>query len=209
MGRPRGSRNADYAGKRASLAMKLVPRLLAPDGVDASMRELARSAEVSVPTLRHYFSDRDGVISACLEVMQQLGAVHLDRAAEERIDDDLYTSCLWVLQEFAVGWQNGIGQMVTVGLVAGVGSKQIGAAYVSTILEPTLQSVERRLAHHRDRGELTGDVDLRYASLALMCPVILGLMHQGPLSGRDLRPLDVDGFLENHVAHFVRGWATG
>lgn len=207
MGRPKGSRNADYQAKREALAMQLIPRLLQPDGIDASMREFARCADVSVPTLRHYFDDRDGLVSACLEVMQGMGAPHLVRAADDGLDGGLHASLMWVLREFVEGWRNGIGQMVTVGLVAGVGNTTIGPTYVSTILEPTLQSLERRLAHHAQRGELQANADLRHASLTLMCPVILGLMHQGPLSGSTLRPLDVEAFLEDHVARFVRGWS--
>lgn len=206
MGRPRGSRNADYKAKRETLAMLLVPRLLQPDGADVSMRELARCADVSVPTLRHYFEDRDGVVTACLEAMQRLGDPHLERAGRTNLDGGLEASCLWVLAEFVEGWTNGIGQMVTVGLVAGVGNDQIGAAYVSTILEPTLQSIEQRLNQHIQRGEFPRDADLRHAALALMCPVILGLMHQGPLNGAQQRPLNVDAFLADHVQRFVRGW---
>ena len=57
---PPASRPA--AGIRLSASIDHAPNA----GPTASMRELAGAANVSVPTLRHYFGDRDGVVVAAM-----------------------------------------------------------------------------------------------------------------------------------------------
>ena len=65
MARPRGTRSEDYEAKRAALIAKLRDRLRAP-GPRPSLRELSVAAEVSQPTLRHYFGDREGLVRAVM-----------------------------------------------------------------------------------------------------------------------------------------------
>jgi len=206
LGRPTGSRNSTYDDKRRSLARAVLPSLLTEDGHRVSMRELAATANVSVPTLRHYFGDRDGVVAAALLSMKEIGEVHLQRAANTKLDLPLEASLLWVLSEFATGWMHGVGQLVTAGILIGANSDTLGPAFVDATLEPTLQSFERRLAAHQERGQLAPDACPRAASLALVCPVILGLLHQVQLRGSTCRALDLDAFLKEHVHRFVRGW---
>lgn len=208
MGRPTGSRNADYVEKRKSLAMAVMGCLLKPDGHRVSLRELAQTAEVSVPTMRHYFGDRDGVIQAALEAMKDIGAYHNDRAAQQHTDLPLEESLHWVLKEFATGWLRGVGQIVTAGILVGANSDHLGPAFIDGTLEPTLQAFERRILHHQGLGQIDPKADARNASLALVCPVILGLLHQQQLRGATCRELDLDAFLEEHVRRFVRGWKT-
>lgn len=206
MGRPRGSRNEGYEDRRLELTGRVIPRLLQPDGARVSMRELAAAADVSVPTLRHYFGNRDGLLAAAMVQMGQLGTEHLRRTALEQVDQPLEASLLWWVREFKTGWDRGVGQLVTMGLVTGAQNAEVGPAYVNEILEPTLQAVEARLAAHLERGELKREVHLRHGALVLVCPILLGLIHQGPLGGSDCRPLDLEPFLIEHVKTFVAGW---
>ena len=145
MGRPRGSRNQGYEDRRTELTGRVVPRLLQPDGARVSMRELATAADVSVPTLRHYFGNRDGLLAAAMVQMGRLGAEHLQRTALEEVDQPLGPSLLWWANEFTLGWTHGVGQLITMGLVTGAQNAEVGPAYVNEILEPTLQAVEARL----------------------------------------------------------------
>jgi len=172
------------------------------------MRELAAAAEVSVPTLRHYFGDRDGVVAAAMMTLKDVANYHLERAATERTDLPVEDSLRWVLLEFATGWIHGVGQLVTAGILIGANSDQLGPAFVDATLEPTLQSFERRIALHQTRGDVDADADPRAAALALVCPVILGLLHQIQLRGNTCRPLDLEDFVTEHVARFVRGWGS-
>jgi AcrR family transcriptional regulator len=208
LGRPAGSRNSTYEEKRRSLAKAVFPSLLQENGHRVSMRELAVAAKVSVPTLRHYFGDRDGVVAAALLSMKEVGDTQLQRAANAQLDLPLEASLLWVLSEFVTGWMHGVGQLVTAGLLIGANSDQLGPAFVDATLEPTLQSFEQRLAAHQALGHLAPEACPRAASLALVCPVILGLLHQVQLRGSTCRALDLDAFLKEHVHRFTRGWGT-
>ena len=66
MARTSGSRNRDYDDKRVALLKRLDPRLSDFSQTRPSFREMAGAAGVSVPTLRHYFKDREGVVQAYL-----------------------------------------------------------------------------------------------------------------------------------------------
>src|SRR4029453_8388425 len=66
MARTSGSRNRDYDEKRVALLKHLDARLADLSKARPSFREMAAAAGVSVPTLRHYFRDRDGVLQAYL-----------------------------------------------------------------------------------------------------------------------------------------------
>jgi AcrR family transcriptional regulator len=180
---------------------------MAPDGAGVSLRELAGAAGVSVPTLRHYFGDRDGVVRAALTRMAELGAAHVSRARVEATDQALGPSLRWLLGEVVLGWGYGVGAMWSSGLQESLGHGTLGPAFVDDLLEPTLQATEARLAVHQARGELDAEADVRHAALQLVCPVLMGLLHQDPLGGAACRPLDVDAFLDDHVARFVRAWS--
>jgi AcrR family transcriptional regulator len=206
VGRPAGTRNQGFEDKREALSFALVPRVMATP--PASFRELADAAGVSVPTLRHYFADRDGAIRAALQAMHTLGAVGMERSATEAIGP-LPDSLRWFVAGFREAWANfGAARMVAAGLAEGLGSEAVGPTFVDTMLEPSLQAAERRLAVHRERGEIEA-ANLRHAAIDLVSPVLLALLHQGPLGGDRCRPLDLDGFLEDHLARFVRAWGAG
>lgn len=203
MARPAGTRNQGFDEKRDALAFALVPRVMTPP--TPSFRELADAAGVSVPTLHHYFGDRDGAVRAALEAMHALGARGIERSATQAIGP-LAESLRWFVDGFRDAWDNcGTGRMVAAGLSEGLGSEAVGPSFVATMLEPSLQAAERRLAVHRERGELV-DGDLRHAALALLSPVLLAMLHQGPLGGARCRPLDLDAFLDDHLARFVDAW---
>ncbi len=199
MGRPTGSRNPGFDTKRVALASALVPRVLTRPA--PSFRELAESAGVSVPTLRHYFRDRDGAVAAAMEAMRAAGQPYIDHAAVAP-EGDLATSMVVFLRGLQAGWRAGVGTMIGAGLVEGVGSAALGPAFVDSLLEPTLQSAEARLAAHAARGQLAA-CDLRHAALTLVGPVLLALLHQGELGGARCRPLDLDALIEAHVRRFV------
>jgi hypothetical protein len=88
-----------------------------------------------------------------------------------------------------------------------VGHETLGPVYVQELLEPTLQSAEARLSRHIADGELRR-CDVRHAALELVCPVVLGLLHQVQLSGARCRPLDVERFLADHLDTFLRAYAA-
>ena len=204
MGRTRGSKNPDHDEKRRALSAAVIPRLLEL-GPAASLRDLAAAAGVSVPTLRHYFEDRDGVVAAAMGEMLRQGRPHLEATAKPR-RGGLRPSLVAMMRSVLEGWRRfGVGRIYGAGLALGLHDPVLGPAYVSQLLEPLLQAVEARLEQHRCWGEL-GEHDVRFAALALVSPVVLALLHQDGLGGQACRPLDVDAFVRTHVDAFVRAY---
>lgn len=202
MPRPPGTRNADYEESRKALLSSLSSRLTDLDGSTVSLRQLAEAAGVSLPTLRHYFGDRGGVIRAVLAHQRELGAVF----ARQLVDAPLLPlgdSMRNALDFLIDGWLiYGAGDAHILGLRAGLGQDDLGPAYLRDIFEPSLEAFERRLSRHAAAGHLR-PCDLHVAALSLLSPVLLALLHQCNLGGRDVRPLDWDAFLDQHVKFWL------
>lgn len=207
MPRPSGSRNANYEQQRVALLRSIRARLAQPDGARASFRELAESADVSVATLRHYFSDREGTVAAVLSHSHSEGTMYLLELATGALPP-LDQSVSWVLSAIAFGFSAGVDRVFTVGLHSGLGHPTLGPECVNHVLEPMVQATEARLARHAARGELLPGTDLRHAALCLLSPLLVGLLHQGPLGGDRCRPLDVSAFNEDHARAFVRAFGA-
>ena len=207
MGRPEGSRNPGYTEKRAALAQKLLPRLIEPDGGRCSLNDLADAADASVPTLKHYFGDRDGVVVAALKSAEALGAVHAEVLASPT-SSDLAASMRDAVLHILLGWRSfGVDRVFAGSLALGLGGASAGPAFLTGVLEPTQQALERRLRVHALRGEASIDDGAeRAAALGFIAPLLLALLHQGPLGGDRCRPLDVSAFVDAHVKAFVRAW---
>lgn len=207
MGRPEGTRNPDYSAKRAALLRRLLARLLEHDGARCSLNELAIAAEASVPTLKHYFGDRDGIVAAALRSAEALGAEHVEVLAIPT-SSDLTASMRDAVFHLLLGWRSfGVDRVFAGSLGLGLSDASAGPAFLAGVLEPTQQALERRLRIHALRGEaLIDDGAERAAALGFVAPLLLALLHQGPLGGDRCRPLDVNDFVDAHVAAFVRAW---
>lgn len=208
MGRPRGTRNPRFDERRHAIARAVMAHLARPGGAQSSLRELAAAAGVGQPTIRHYFGDRAGLVRAALDEMREGGAPWLEITRALGTDQPLADSLVWFVGMFVTGWEHGVGLRMSQALAAGMDDPALGPATVDALLEPVLQAVEARLGVHRDQGELAADADLRHAALALVSPLLLGLLHQRSLGGSGCRPLDLQAFAADHVARFVRGWGT-
>lgn len=174
-----------------------------------SLREMAKAAGVSVNNLRHYFATREGVLEAVFEAMGIAGEPHIRRAIGFT-DLPAPLGLRRLLEEIIAAWTpDELGGLHRSGISEGLGSEELGPAYVEHLLEPTLTVVERMLDIWRERGEVRIVEDqLRVAALALMAPAMLALLHQRGLGGRRLRPLDFAEFIDTHVEGFLRGWGS-
>ena len=195
------ARSADYDVKRRQLLGRIAIRFKQPDR--PSLRELAVAAEVSVPTLRHYFGDREGVVAAVLADAHARGAPFLALAA--RPDGPLPHSLRTGLTQVVQGHLFAVGGFHAIGLTEGLLHRTMGPHYLQTILEPALQAFELRLQAHIDLGELK-HINVRHAALGLVAPVVLFMLHQGELGGHRVRPGGpgelVDYLVEAFVAAF-------
>lgn len=202
MARQPGSRNADYERTRAQILERLRDLLFSERGPTASFRELAQAAEVSPATLRHYFHDRVGLLSAAYASFEREGLRYQVEAAmadHGPVEDSLR----WFLGYLVQGWMAGVGRIHRLGLAAGLVDPVLGPGYLEKLLEPLIEAGEARLARHVAAQEL-GPCQLRHASLELLAPLILVLLHQRGLGGDRTRPLEVSAFIEDHLQCFLR-----
>ena len=206
MARTSGSRNRDYDEKRLALLRRLDPRLSDLSQTRPSFREMAGAAGVSVPTLRHYFTDREGVVQAYL--VWQGGESARYRPLVATTEDPFEYSIRKVLRGSAFGLKD-MGRIRThvVGLTEGLHNERVGPSYLQATLEPLLASVEQRLTLHVARGEMR-PVDLRHAAITLVAPLLLAILHQRELGGTSVRQMDFDRFIEDHAAAFVRAYTA-
>lgn len=199
MGRPRGSRNADYDQKRRKLARKVVGHLIAAPSEHLSLRELARAAGVSVSTMRHYFGDRDGILEASIAEMGLMVGKQL-QAAEDgaRKATDAKARVQVVLRSLVDAWtKDQLGRAWAVGLAEGAYARP-GAATVKHLLDPLLDSLARAMSG--------ADGCPRTASLMLISPLLVALTHQEALGGKDGSPIDVEGLIVEVSERFLRSW---
>ncbi|MDX2192788.1 MAG: TetR/AcrR family transcriptional regulator [Gemmatimonadales bacterium] len=206
MSRRPGTPNADHAATRRALAGRLAEALVAEQAAGLSERALARAAGVSVPTLRHYFGDRDGAVWAALSRIREDGEPYLVQAAVPPPGADAGTSVRALLRFVLAGLEAGVGRAHVLGLGAGLDSAVLGPGYLSQLLEPTLDATERRLAVHAACGDLAIP-DLRAAAIGLVAPLVVAWLHQRPLGGAAVRRLDLEGFTEAHADAFMRAYA--
>lgn len=206
MPRTSGSRNRDYDDKRLALLKRLDPRLSDLSKTRPSFREMAGAAGVSVPTLRHYFTDREGVVQAYL--VWQGGESARYRPLVATTEDPFQHSIRRVLHGSAFGLKD-MDRIRThvVGLTEGLHNARVGPSYLQATLEPLLASVEQRLTLHVARGEMR-PVDLRHAAISLIAPLLLAILHQRELGGTNVRQLDLDRYIEDHAAAFVRAYTA-
>ena len=206
MARTSGSRNRDYDDKRLALLKRLDPRLSDLSQARPSFREMAGAAGVSVPTLRHYFTDREGVVQAYL--VWQGGESARYRPLVATTEDPFQHSIRKVLRGSAFGLKD-MGRIRThvVGLTEGLHNDRVGPSYLQATLEPLLASVEQRLTLHVARGEMR-PVDLRHAAISLLAPLLLAILHQRELGGTSVRQMDLDKVIEDHAAAFVRAYTA-
>lgn len=206
MARTAGSRNADFDASREGLVRALLEALPGERLAQASLRELAGAAGVSVATLRHYFGARTGVIEACLERMHREGLPYLLEVASGPLPE-VRTSLRWLMRYQLEGLRQGVGDLHRTGLAAGMGEEALGPAYLRHLLEPSLQAIEARLARHVAAGELNA-LDVRHAALALVSPLLLGWLHQRGLGGDRCRPLDLEALADDTLEAFLRAHAA-
>ena len=204
MPRTRGSRDADYDAKRGALVARVREGLAQKGSGHPSFRELAQAAGVGQTTLRHYFGDMDGLVSAVFEDYAREGGPYLARMAQpsgpfaQSIED--------AVAFMAAGQRQGALRAVhAVGQSEGLRRAAAGEAYRRHILDVTLEAVAARLGRHQALREMRAGIDCRAAAVALVAPVIFAFQHQADLGGAAEAPIDLDALLRQHVDAFVRG----
>ncbi|MEO1236788.1 MAG: TetR/AcrR family transcriptional regulator [Planctomycetota bacterium] len=204
MSRPIGSTNQGFDEKRTRLLTALREALFSAKP-PMSFRGLAAAVGVSVPTLRHYFGDRDRLIVEVLRDCHRGAAEELEITAVAL--DDLEASVAAVLAHISAGFDyGGLTQLNRLGLTEGMSGPDLAAAYLAEVLEPTIRAIESRLKTHIRRGQMR-DIDPRFAALQLISPVLMVYLHQDALNGKERYPLDRRVVLDELTRSFCRAHA--
>ena len=206
MPRASGTPNRATAEKRAELLARIRARLQDRSAGPASWRELAAAEGVSLSSLTHHFGRRDDVVRALMEDERRHGEQPLSTMAQPA--GDFATSIREAVRHLAGGLLHaGLDRVIATGLAEGLGHPTVGPAFVTSLLEPTIQAAEARLEAHVARGEMHGGAT-RLAAIELIAPLLVAVLHQRPLGGADVRPLDLGAFGEAHAESFIRSWAA-
>lgn len=210
MSRTKGAKDLDYEAKRRDLLEKMTLHLMARGGERASFRDLAAAAEVSPPTLRHYFGDRRAVIDAVLEECLRRGRSGLDaqRLSDLPFEASIYTYARSLVNALRAEKTVRLGDVFALSLAEGLMDPNYGRPALEHIVEPTLQALEARLKLHIARGEMRADVDPRMAALQLVSPLLLACLHQDQLEGAHLRAMNLEKLIASTCGAFLRAFAT-
>lgn len=207
MGRPIGSRSKTHEARRREIIARLAERLALPGAMHASYRDLVSASGESISTLQHYFGRRENILIAVLEESHRQAEPYLDHARTPL--SDFEASVRDVVDYVRLGFEQfGLGDLYAMGLVEGIRNEAIGPAMVRQLLEPTIDAVAQRLAAHQARGQMRDVILARHAAVLLLSPVIVIMLHQHDLGGRQSHPADMDRFIDDHVASFVRANAS-
>lgn len=209
MPRPKGARDADYEEKRRLLLARMTARLMRREVARPSLRQLAEAAEVTVPTLKHYFGSRSEIVEAILAEYRRSGE---ERLARLRTTELPFQESV---KEFAIGLVFGmrakrdvrLADVFAVSLAEGFLDGDIGPAALQHIVDPSVDTLVERLRLHVSRGEMI-DTDLNAAALMLISPILIAVLHQDQLCGSAHRPVDVTSLAAEVSDAFVRAYAS-
>lgn len=200
MSRPSGVRNQDFAQKRQALLDKMEVFILEKGNESPSFRQLAIAAEISEPTLRHYFTDRSGVMVALIENFRDKSAFMRDatRQASDGIADSLegYHQLVRRFRQDAT-----FVQAQAFMIRESMADAAARRAYLEHIVEPSIDALADRLV--RTKGGPANYQTARTAGMMLMSSSIFMILHQELLDAKEHAPVDEDWYFE-HIRNWMR-----
>ncbi len=192
MPRPAGARNRDFEEKRDALLNTLTAFALNDDLRSPSLRQFALAAQTSEPTLRHYFSDRRGIVIAILghihkRALPIWAAVQTSAEATQAAIEQYFR----ITEAGLV--HGGFARAHAFGLIEGMADEKVGRAYLELLLNPALEAVGVKLANTPDgRVDQTNQSS---ASFMMLAPILVMTLHQQLLGGKDMSPIDQKTFI--------------
>jgi AcrR family transcriptional regulator len=207
--RAKGVKNADYEAKRRELLDRMLPRFARLDLERPSLRQLAAAAEVTAPTLQHYFGDRTGVVAALLGEYRCRGEARLAMVSKARggFAESMRDFALSLVFGMQAQGQVRLGDVMAASLCEGLADPQISSLALDNIIDPAVDALVARLEGHAARGEII-DADLRSAALMLLSPLLLAVLHQDQMRGCERRRIELNALAEQVSAAFVRAYAA-
>jgi AcrR family transcriptional regulator len=189
--------------RRHELVSLLAPSAIAERSAPVSLRQFAIKAGVSEPTLRHFFTDRQGVVIALIGYFAEGARQFLELSAKP--EATLKDAVSGYGELALAGAQSRLfAQAHAFALVESIHDPAVARAYLQTIIEPSLQALEQRLAPAMDPDAASPE-RVRHAALALYAPILIAILHQDLLKGDEVRPLDMSAFITDLTALFTHG----
>ena len=207
--RTKGVKNADYEAKRRELLDRMLPRFARLDLDRPSLRQLAAAADVTAPTLQHYFGDRIGVIAALLEEYRRRGEPRLGMVS--KANGPFEAS----VREFAHAFIRGLqaeasvrlGDVLAASLCEGLADPKVSPLALVHIIDPAVDALTARLEEHAARGEIA-PTNVRAAALMLLSPLLVAVLHQDQMNGRESRRIELTALADEVSAAFVRAYGA-
>lgn len=189
--------------RRHELLSLLAPTAIAERSAPVSLRQFAIKAGVSEPTLRHFFTDRQGVVIALIGYFADGARQFLEQSATP--EATLKDAVAGYGELALAGAQSRLfAQAHAFALVESIHDPEVARTYLQTIIEPSLQALEQRLAPTMDPDAASPE-RVRHAALALYAPILIAILHQDLLQGDEVRPLDMPAFIIDLTALFADG----
>ncbi len=187
MPRPAGVRNHDFEEKRSALLDALTAFALSADLRRPSLRQFALSVHQSEPTLRHYFTDRQGLVVDILENIGRQATPLWAMVATPSSSPATAFEEYFRISEAGMKL-GGFVRAHAFGLIEGLADEVAGKAYLEKVLEPALKAVSEKLRN--TPGGPQDESALRAAALAALSPLLVMSLHQELLGGAASAPID-------------------
>ncbi|MEO1642474.1 MAG: TetR/AcrR family transcriptional regulator [Pseudomonadota bacterium] len=202
MPRPAGVRNHDFEKKRFALLDQLTDFALNDDLRRPSLRQFAIAAGASEPTLRHYFSDRQGVVIAILNHIHDRGLALWDVIKTPSADAASAVEEYFRVTQAGLT-HGGFARAHAFGLIEGMADEIVGQAYLKALLDPALEAVQAKL--EGTAGDTYAGDAGRSAAFMMLAPILVMTLHQQLLGGAESSPIEPDGFLGQIQKWLVSG----
>lgn len=186
MPRPAGARNHDFDEKRAALLDALTDFALSAGLRRPSLRQFAQAVHQSEPTLRHYFTDRQGLVVEILGNIGRRARPIWAAVAAPSADVAAAVADFFRLSEAGMRSGNYV-RAHAFGLIEGLADEQAGKAYLDKVLEPALKAFTAKL--QATPGAPLTETSLRAAALAALSPMLVMSLHQELLGGAMSAPI--------------------
>ncbi|MEL6258631.1 MAG: TetR/AcrR family transcriptional regulator [Pseudomonadota bacterium] len=200
MARPAGARNHDFEEKRAALLDALTEYALSSDLRRPSLRQFAIAAGASEPTLRHYFTDRQGLVGAILENINLRGQALWSAISTPAADPAKAVEEYLRVSEAGMR-HGGFSRAHAFGLIEGLADPVAAEAYREMLLEPALRAVMDKIAN--TPGAPKGEPAQRALALAMFSPLLVISLHQDLLGGAEASPFDTSELIDH-----LRTWLS-
>ncbi|MEM1390781.1 MAG: TetR/AcrR family transcriptional regulator [Pseudomonadota bacterium] len=202
MPRPAGVRNHDFEEKRFALLDQLTDFALNDDLRRPSLRQFAIAAGASEPTLRHYFSDRQGVVIAILNHIHDRGVALWDVIKTPSQDAASAVEEYFRVTQAGLT-HGGFARAHAFGLIEGMADEVVGQAYLKALLDPALKAVQEKL--EATAGDIYLGESGRAAAFMMLAPILVMTLHQQLLGGAESSPIEPDSFLNQIQNWLVSG----